>query len=133
MGDEPTAAFVLSLIGGVTYLIIGLFVAIAAAFMGSIAGMVGLGMVVLAAAAVGGIGLLSGIPMIVGSMMMRSPSKSLVRTGSVVLLVFTLVGALFTVGGLPIGFIPALVGSILGLTWNPSTLKSPPGPPPATV
>ena len=119
MGERPTAAFVLSLIGGILYLLFGLLVAAASAFIGSIAGLAGLGVSGATIALIGSIGLISGILMIVGAAMINSSNKSRVRMGSILVLVFALVGALFTFGGLVIGFIMALVGSILGLTWSP--------------
>ncbi len=125
MGEKPTAAFVLSLIGGIFYLLIGLVVAAASALIGGISSLAGYASYGAAIAAVGGIGLVCGVLIIVGAIMMNSSSKSRVRLAAVIVLVFTLVGAIFTVGGLVIGFILALIGSILGLTWKPSSQMSP--------
>ncbi len=130
VGEKPTAAFVLSLIGGIIYLIVGLLVAAAAAFIGGMAGLAGYGFAGMAVAVVGAVGLISGILMVVGAAMMNSSDTSRVRTGSILVLVFLLIGALFTVGGFVIGFVLALVGSILGLTWKPSMPMAPPPPPP---
>ncbi len=52
----------------------------------------------LAVVAVGGIGLVSGIIMIIGAAMMNSDDRSKVRTGSILVLLFTIIGALFTLG-----------------------------------
>lgn len=133
MAERPTAAFVLSLIGGIIYLLVGLLIAVAAAFLGSISGLAGYSMAGMAVAAVGGIGLVSGALMIIGAVMVSSTSKSRVRTGSVIVLVFAIIGALFTFGGFIIGFILALIGSILGLTWSPSVPEAPQTPSPAGV
>ncbi|HEV2225247.1 MAG TPA: hypothetical protein VGR56_00420 [Nitrososphaerales archaeon] len=130
MAEKPTAAFVLSLIGGIIYLLVGIIVAAAAAFIGSIVGLAGYGVGGLAVASVGAIGLVSGILMLVGAVMMNSSNKSKVRTGSVLVLLFTLIGALFTLGGFLIGFILGLIGSIMGLVWKPSEAMPPPPPPP---
>jgi hypothetical protein len=114
MSEKPTAAFVLSLLGAIFYLIGGLGVAALAslALLIPFAG--------VAIFAVGLVGLISGIIMIIGATMINSSDKGRVRTGSILVLVFLLVGAIFTIGGLFIGFLLALIGSILGLTWSPS-------------
>ncbi len=87
----------------------------------------------LAVAAVGAIGLVSGIVIIIGAIMMNNDNKSKVKTGSILVLVFTIVGALFTVGGFFIGFILGLIGSILGLTWKGSATMSTSAPMPSTA
>jgi hypothetical protein len=123
MGEKPTAAFILSLLGAIFYLIGGLAVAALAslALLIPIAG--------VAIFAVGLVGLISGVIMIVGATMINSSDKGKVRTGSILVLVFLLVGAIFTIGGLFIGFLLALIGSILGLTWSPSVSSvAPPAP-----
>ena len=80
-------------------------------------------------AAGGAVGLVCGIIIIVGAVMMNSSDKSRVRTGAIIVLVLTIIGALFTVGGFVIGGILAFVGSILGLTWKPTaTMPPPPAP-----
>jgi hypothetical protein len=131
VGEKPTAAFVLSLIGAIFYILVGIGVAALAAVFGSIVGIAGAGAFGLGVALVGAIGLVSGIVMIIGAAMMYSSDQSRVRTGSVLVLVFTIVGAIFTFGGAVIGFILALIGSILGLTWKPSMAMPPPAPPPS--
>ncbi len=128
MADRPTAAFVLSLIGGILYLLIGIVIAALAAVIGGLASIAGYGAAGLAVVAVGGIGLVCGIVIIIGAVMMNSSNRSRVRVASVIVLVFTIIGAIFTLGGLVIGFILALIGSILGLTWKPtaSMVSAPP-------
>jgi zinc-ribbon domain len=115
MAERPTAAFILSLLGAIFYLIGGLGVAAIAsiALIIPIAG--------LAIFAIGLVGIVSGVIMLIGAAMMNSSDKGRVRTGSVLVLVFLLIGAIFTIGGLFIGFLLALIGSIIGLTWNPTT------------
>ena len=123
MGEKPTAAFALSLVGAIIYLVTGILVALAAAFLSSISGLIGAGAGVavagIAVALVAGVALVSGIVMLLGAVMMNSTNRSRVRTGAILVLVFTFIGAVFTVGGFVIGFILALIGSILGLTWKP--------------
>lgn len=131
MAEKPTAAFILSLIGGIVYLLTGLIIAAASTFIGSLASFGGLGMVGVAVAAVGAVGIISGIIMVVGSVMMNSSERSKVRTGAILVLVLAIIGAIFTVGGFVIGFILALIGSILGLTWKPAASMPPPPAPPS--
>ena len=128
---KPTVAFVLSLIAGIIYLIIGLIVAAASSLVGSLSSVTGASAIGTVVAVVGGIGVVCGIVMIVGSLMMNSENRSKVRTGAVLVLVFTIIGALFTVGGFVIGFILGLVGSILGLAWKPPANMQTPPPAPA--
>ena len=121
--DRPTAAFVLSLIGGIFYLLFGIVIVALAAVIGGLAKIAGYGAAGLAVAAVGGIGgigLICGIVIIIGAVMMNSSNRFRVRAASIVVLVFTIIGAIFTLGGLVVGFILALIGSILGLTWKPT-------------
>jgi hypothetical protein len=125
--EKPTAAFVLSLIGGILYLLIGFAVAVLVGFLGLLASFA-IPIAGFAIAIIGGIGLVSGILMIVGASMMNSSDVGRVRTGSVLVLIFLLVGALFTFGGAVIGFLLALIGSILGLTWHPSAPTPQPAP-----
>lgn len=115
--EKPTAAFVLSLVAGITYLIIGLI---------STAAATGISDVRAILAVDGAGGLVSGVTMVVGSMMMNSENRSRVRTGAILVLVFTIIGAIFTVGGFVIGFVLGLVGSILGLVRKPPAQMSPP-------
>ena len=129
MGQKPTTAFVLSLIGGIIYLLIGVIVAAVSSVLGGMAGMTGFPGIGMGVAIIGSVGLISGIVMIVGAAMLYSPETGRVRTGSVLVLIFTIVGALFTFGGIIVGFILALIGSILGLTWKPSVPVAPPPAP----
>ena len=61
------------------------------------------------------IGLVSGVLMVVGAALMFSKDTSRLRSGSVLVLVFTLIGALFTAFGLMVGFVMGMIGSITGL------------------
>jgi len=131
VAERPTAAFVLSLIGGILYLIFGLIIAVAGAFVGSFTTLIGFPGIGLAIAVVGAIGLVSGVIMVIGAGMMNAVEKSKVTTGSILVLVFTIIGAVFTLGGFIIGFILALIGSILGLTWKPPVPMSSAPPPPS--
>jgi len=131
VAEKPTAAFVLSLIGGIIYLLVGIVIAVIAAFLGALASFADMGAVGLGVAAVGAVGLVCGIIMIIGAVMMNSSERSRVRTGAILVLILTIVGAFFTIGGFVIGFILALIGSILGLTWKPTVSMPPPPAPPS--
>jgi len=118
--EKPTAAFVLSLIGGILILLGGIFRASVSIFFGWLRGLI----VIL-----GFLGLIFGTIVIIGAIMIHSGEKDKVRTGSILVLIFSIL-SLFVGGrgGFIIGFILGLVGSILGLTWKPA--EAPPPPPP---
>ncbi|TLX99607.1 MAG: hypothetical protein E6K90_06220 [Thaumarchaeota archaeon] len=82
MSERPTVAFVLSLIAGICYLVVGILFALAGAVVGGVPGSLvpGLGAVFLVILS---IGLVSGVLMVVGAVVMRSTDRSRVRTGSV--------------------------------------------------
>ena len=117
VSERATVAFVLSLIAGICYLVVGILFALAGAVVGGVPGSLvpGLGAVFLVILS---IGLISGVLMVVGAVVMRSTDRSRVRTGSVLVLIFTLVGLLFTAGGLIVGSILGIAGSIMGLVWS---------------
>ncbi len=64
---------------------------------------------------------------------MRSTDGSRVRTRSALVLISTLIGLLFTAGGLNVGFILGMVGSIMGLVWKPREKSAPTVPAPTEV
>jgi len=114
--DKPTAAFVLSLIGGIFVLLAGFIVgvigAIATFFVAGIGGIFGL------------LGMLWGIMMIIGAVMLyRSPDQ---HTGwGIVILVASILSWFGSAGGLVIGFLMGLIGGILGIIWHPATIFRP--------
>ena len=130
MAEKPTAAFVLSLIGSILIIIGGILGAIigliGGAMVGVIPGFEWLGGLIVI---LGFLGLVFGIISLIGSVMINSGEKGKVRTGSILVLIFSIL-SLFVggTGGFVIGFILCLVGSILGLTWKPA--EKPPPPPP---
>ena len=99
MAERPTAAFVLSLIGGIIVLLVGFFVMIAGAavtfFIGGIGGVIGF------------FGVVCGILMIVGAAMLNSRPEQHTTWG-VIVLVFSTLSWFGAVGGLVIGFIKSL-------------------------
>ena len=112
MGDNPTTAFALAVIGVVFHVIggftvgaISTFVALFTFGLGFIGTLLAILFVLLA---------------IVGAAMIYSPGT--VRGGSFLTL-FVAIFSFATVWGLFIGSILSLVAAILGLAWKPSTLQ----------
>ncbi len=131
MGEKPTAAFVLSLVGGILIIIGGLVAAIISAVIGGAFGLIpGLewlgGLIIV----LGVLGLVFGIIVVVGAIMINSGVPEKVRMGSIIVLIFSIL-SLFVggTGGFIIGFILGLIGGILGLTWKPEVRAPPPTPP----
>jgi hypothetical protein len=128
MGEKPTAAFALSLVGAI-FIIIGGIVymalfSILGGLMSFIPGLEGLGDIFVI---VGILGLIWGILVLVGAIMINSGEPSKVRTGSILVLIFSIISWFGAAGGFLIGFLLGLIGAILGLTWKPE--KAPPPPP----
>ncbi len=135
LAEKPTAAFVLSLIGGIFIIIGGVF--------GTIIGIIGSAFIGAfswispEAATLSGIilvygilGLVFGIIVVIGAVMINSGERGKVRTGSILAIIFSILSLFFYGwGGFIIGFILSLIGGILGLTWKPSVEEAPPPPP----
>ncbi len=117
--EYPSAAFVLSLIGGVIILVGAMFIAAFLSFAASL--LLGFAIVTLP------LGILCGVMIIVGAAMMKNREK--VYTGAALVLAFSLI-SLFSLGGFFLGFLLALIGGILGLTWRPAPPRILPPPPP---
>ena len=114
----PTAAFVLSLIGGIIVLIAGIVVAAVGAvltfFLGGIGGVFGL------------LGVLWGILTIVSAAMLHArPAQH--QTWGALIVVFSLLSWFGSFGGAVVGFVLGLIGGILGIVWHPA------GSPPAQM
>ncbi|MEM4489477.1 MAG: DUF6114 domain-containing protein [Desulfurococcaceae archaeon] len=120
MSEKPTAAFVLSLIGGVLVILSSILVIVAGGLVGEILPVVG-GVV----ATVGVVGLFLGVLMIVGAIMINTGEPGKVKTGSILVLVFSILSLFISGGGFLIGFILGLIGGILGLTWKPPQKLAP--------
>lgn len=115
--QKPTAAFVLSLIGGLIIFFIGIFLsfvgAIATIFLGGIGGIIGV------------FGLLWGVLVIIGAIMMYSRPEEHVIWG-IVVLIFSTLSWIGAAGGLIIGFLLGFIGGILAIVWKPSPAYSSP-------
>jgi hypothetical protein len=125
MADKPTAAFALSLVGGI-FIIIGGILYVAAA---SAIGFLGFGLGASVLAGLGVFGLICGILTILGAVWINSGEKDKVRNGSILVLIFSILSWIGSFGGFFIGFLLGLIGAILGLTWKPSTTEKPAAPP----
>ena len=123
MANKPTAAFVLSLIGGIFVLLGGVFQAFIGAVISGIGttangtSTAGVGSVV---GILGIIGIIFGIVMILGGVMMYSNPESHKMWGVIVLILSIISFATSSVGGFVIGFLLGLIGGILGLVFKPS-------------
>lgn len=114
MSEKPIAAFILSLLGGILVIIGGILTVIAGGLVGEI--LPGIGELV---AALGVVGLMLGVLIIVGAVMINKGEPGSVRTGSIIVLVSSVLSLIFAGGGFFIGFLLGLIGGILGLTWKP--------------
>ncbi|MEM3142407.1 MAG: DUF4064 domain-containing protein [Zestosphaera sp.] len=133
MSEKPTAAFVLSLISGILVLLTALIMFVAASLLSSVSGEFPevpgmpypLELVGTWIAIIGVVGLVFGVLIIVGAVLIYSGNPGRVKTGSILVLIFSIL-SLFTVGGgFFIGFILGLIGGILGLTWKPPVRQEP--------
>jgi hypothetical protein len=129
MTEKPTAAFVVSLLGSIFIIIGGLVYAVIFSIIGGIFDFIGLGGLGDMAMIMGMLGIIWGILALIGAIMMNSTDKNKVKTGSILVLIFSILSWFGAAGGFFIGFLLGLIGSILGLTWNPSRFESPPPPP----
>lgn len=129
MAEKPTAAFVLSLIGGIFILLGGALIAALAATFGGLFNLVGLGDFGLGVALLGSLGLVFGLIIIIGGVMMYMKPQQHVMWGAIVL-ILSIVSFPFSIGGFFIGFILALIGGILGLVFKPSQPMAAPYAPP---
>jgi hypothetical protein len=128
MAEKPTAAFVLSLLGSIFIIIGGLIYAVIFSIIGGVFDFIGFGGLGAMAMIMGVLGIVWGILTLVGAIMMNSEDKGRVRTGAILVLIFSILSWLGAAGGIFIGFLLGLIGSILGLTWNPPRYETPPPP-----
>lgn len=129
--EKPTAAFVLSLIGGIFILLNALLLIAAASILSGLAGIPGMpsdvsGTVTSLFMVYAGIGLVFAIIVLVGAAMMWMKPQQHVMWGIIVLL-FSLFSFIIG-GGFFIGLILGLVGGILALIFKPTPpMMAPPG------
>src|SRR3989442_7800331 len=111
MGDKPTAAMVLSLIGGLFVIFGGAALAFAGSLIGSL-NVAGAGSASSTTLALGIVGVIMGIIMVVGGFMLYSKPASAKMWG-VIVLVLSIISWVTAAGGLFIGFLLGLIGGIL--------------------
>jgi hypothetical protein len=128
MAEKPTAAFVLSLLGSIFIIIGGLIYAVIFSIIGGVFDFIGFGGLGAMAMIMGVLGIVWGILTLVGAILMNSEDKGRVRTGAILVLIFSILSWFGAAGGIFIGFLLGLIGSILGLTWNPPRYETPPPP-----
>ncbi len=129
MAEKPTAAFVLSLIGGIFILLVGALIAAVFATLGGLLGGFGLGNFGLGMALLGTIGLIVGLIIIIAAAMLYMKPQQHVIWG-VLILILSIVSIPFAFGGFIIGFILALIGGILGIVFKPQAPMAAPYAPP---
>ena len=118
MGDKPTAAMVLSLIGGLFVIFGGAALAFAGSLIGSF-NVTGAGSASSTVLALGIVGVIMGIIMVVGGFMLYSKPTSAKMWG-VIVLILSIISWVTALGGFFIGFLLGLIGGILALTFKPT-------------
>ena len=130
MGEKPTAAFVLSLLAAIFIILGGLVYLALGAWLGSAIDFVGLGGWGYSLMIFGVLGLVWGILTLIGAVMINSGEPGKVKTGAILVLIFSIISWFGAAGGFFIGFLLGLIGAILGLTWKPERSATAPPPPP---
>ena len=134
--ERPTAAFVLSLVGGVFILLGGGMMSMIGSFMGPFGfgsmmrgygfGMMGpgFGMMGLAFGIMGALGLIFGAIVIISAFMLNKKPQEHSTWGAVIVIfsVLSIFGS--AMGGFGIGLILGLIGGILAITWKPTQGQS---------
>ena len=109
--DKPTAAYYLSLIAGVFVILAGLlttvFGALVTVFIAGLGGLFGL------------LGVVWGILILVFASRLNSDPSSHATSGALIV-VFSVLSWIGSLGGFFIGFLLGLIGGILAIVWNPS-------------
>lgn len=139
-GEKPTAAMVLSIIGGIFILLGGVvFFALASLMQLFIDTIPGLGSLeidpVLLLNLIGALGVIIGLVIIVGGVMMYSRPQSSTVWG-VLILVLAIVSLFVASGGFILGFVLALIGGILAIAFKSTPVMPAPAPvatPPPTA
>lgn len=127
MAEKPTAAMVLSIIGGIFVILGGAFIAFVGSLFFSLpmstTGTSATG-IASAVVVVGVIGIIMGLIMIVGGVMINSNPQSHTMWG-VIILILSILSWITAAGGIFIGFLLGLIGGILAITFKPSMMGTP--------
>ena len=126
MVSKATAA-VLTIVGGTFYVAVGaLFAAVAPSTSSLVGSFSSVGTTGLSASSleaivyyVAAFDIISGALIVLGGFLLNSSSGGTRKAGGILAIIMMVLGALTTLGGLVIGFILTLVGSIFGLTYKP--------------
>ncbi len=116
IAEKPTAAFVLSLIGGIFILLGGALIAAIGATIFAFLPAVGL--------VLGVIGLAFGMLVLVGAIMLYAHPEQHVTWG-VIILVFSILSIFTSLGGFLIGLILGIIGGALAIAWKPRAVPFP--------
>ncbi len=131
--EKPTAAFILSLVGGIFILLGGGMMSMLGSYMGQYGwgmmggyggwgGMMGpgFGMMGLAFGALGFLGLIFGAIVIISAIMLNSKPEQHSTWGTVIIIfsVLSIFGS--AMGGFGLGLVLGLIGGILAITWKPT-------------
>ncbi len=131
--EKPTAAFILSLLGGIFILFVGLILSILGAILMGVLGafyppsmpiLMGYGSLI------GILGIFYGTIIIICAVKMHNEPEN--QTWSILIIIFSVLSLFGAGAGLYIGLILGLIGGILGLTWKPPPQPRQYYPPPKT-
>ncbi len=111
--DKPTAAFILSLIGGILELVGAIYVAAIGAAFAFLTGGLTL--------ACGIWFIITAIFIILGAVWQNTGEPDKVKNGSILVIIFSILGGINII---------SLIGGILGYTWKPERRMAPMPPPP---
>ena len=113
MAEKPTTAFIVTLIGGILEILLG--VALAARLMVLVSGMDPNTNVMI-----GAYFIVLGLIMILGAVMMYNKPSS-AHTWGIIIVILSIIAGLNII---------TLIGGMLAIKWKPSTVTPPPPPPP---
>jgi len=129
--EKPTAAFLLSLVGGIFILLGGGATSMFGGFLGMMGrrGMMGyqfsgmMGGLGVGLGLFGVLGLIFGIIVIISAFMLNSKPQEHSTWGTIIVIfsVLSIFGSMM--GGFGVGLILGLVGGILAITWKPPIAK----------
>lgn len=112
--DRPTGAGILAIVGGLFILLGG----VAEAFIGSTISTLTFGQAGGLLVGLGALGVLMGILIVIFGILILVSDEGTGAYG-IVVIVFSVISLASAFGGFIIGFILALIGGILALTWEP--------------
>ena len=122
MADEKlTAAFILSLLGGVIILIVGVVLSLIGAIITGLLGVFNpraLPVFMSFGSILGFLGILYGIIIIVSAIKMYNQPEN--QLWGILIVIFSVLSLFGAGAGLYIGLLLGVIGGLLGLTWKPS-------------